>query len=71
MCNGDALVMNNRASTPEQKREVIERLYAAWCEQPDMRLGQLIQNSVLGDIAVFYVEDYRLIESVETFVMND
>ena len=51
-----------RAHTPEQKLEVIERLYALWLEQPDLRLGQLIAN-VYKD--PYNVEDFDLIETLE------
>ncbi len=53
--------MKGRATTPEAKRAVIERLLAAWMKQPEWRLGQLIENS-LGPRgpATFYVEDEDL-----------
>lgn len=31
-----------RAHTPEQKRELLDRLYVAWLKKPQLRLGQLI-----------------------------
>lgn len=61
-----------RATTPEQKRVVIERLYECWLKQPELRLGQLIVNATYevhqrsGDI--FYVEDEELVKLVEDFV---
>jgi hypothetical protein len=33
-----------RALTLEQKREVIERLFAVWVDNPELRLTQLIGN---------------------------
>ena len=57
--------MKNRAETPEQKREVIERLYAAWLQAPLLRLGQLIENRVVRKPVLFYVEDFQLVEQVE------
>lgn len=61
-----------RAVTPEQKREVIERLLAAWMRAPDLRLGQLISNSVYEPVSgrmvdLFTIEDVVFVESVERF----
>ncbi len=39
------LYPQGRAVTPEQKRAVIERVYTAWCAQPEQRLGQFIDNA--------------------------
>jgi len=39
----------NNAQTPEQKREIIERLYQLWLKHPEQRLGQL-----------FRVRDYQI-----------
>jgi hypothetical protein len=64
-------VVKGRALTPEQKREVVERIYAAWCKPlvDQQRLGQLIRNSVTcGNQAVsYYIEDFDLVEAVERF----
>jgi len=58
--------MNNRAKTDEQKREIVDRLYAVWVKNPDLRFGQLIWNGY-GNIEsnLFYVEDRELISSME------
>ena len=51
-----------RATTPELKREVIERLYKAWLAEPDLRLGQLICNNTLRlHQELFYIEDSEII----------
>lgn len=57
----------NRALTPEQKREVVERLLRAWLERPSERLGQLIVNALPTCCSndPFYVEDFELIEALE------
>ncbi len=49
----------NRAKTPEQKRDVIDALFQAWLEHPELRLGQLFVNTAGGD--PFYVEDFDLV----------
>jgi len=54
----------HRASTDEQKRIVIERLYALWCANPELRLGQLLGN-VRGDM--YHEEDFDLIETLQAF----
>lgn len=54
--------MKDRAQTPEQKRAVIEAVYAAWCASPDLRLGQLLMNALWNVSSVpFYVEDFALV----------
>lgn len=60
-----------RANTPEDKREVMERLYNAWMDVPDLRLGQLICG-VFGTRleSVFYFEDFLLIKQIESFVLE-
>lgn len=68
--------MKGRAETPEQKRAIIERLYAAWLSQPQQRLGQLVLNSIRFEVespetALFYVEDDGLIERVEKFARGE
>ena len=54
----------NRATTDEQKRAVIERLYTLWCAHPELRLGQLLAN-VSSDL--YYKEDVPLMNSLEQF----
>ena len=51
-----------RARTPEQKLDIIERLYEVWLAHPGLRLGQLIAN-VYRD--PYYIEDYDLVETLE------
>lgn len=62
-----------RAITNEQKREIIERLYAVWIKEDynHLRLGQLMEivniwkPNVISDSNLFYFEDYDLIEELE------
>lgn len=55
--------MNKRANTPEQKKEICDRLYKWWLENPELRLGQLISwgGQQDGTVDLFYVEDYDLV----------
>jgi len=56
--------MNKRAVTPEQKKEICDRLYEWWLTDPELRLGQLIMAGNKADgtfIDPFYIEDYDLV----------
>lgn len=55
----------SRATTPERKRAVIERILAVWLRNPDQRLGQLIHNAWPPDGDTFYAEDEALADAVE------
>lgn len=73
-----------RASTPEEKRRLLEELEPLWNAPPDMRLGQLIYNAVnhwLGQNkkprgsrhtsdAIFYIEDDDLLTTIALFVKD-
>jgi hypothetical protein len=64
------IVLPGRAQTPQQKREVMEKLLAAWLKAPELRLGQLVDNAMYlcaGSRTLFYVEDTFLVEIVEDF----
>lgn len=61
-----------RASTHDQKADVIARLLRAWCFNPEWRLGQLVVNLCCSESAEnpndcdpFYVEDGVLAESAD------
>lgn len=56
-----------RAYTVGEKRIIVERIYAAWIAFEDMRLGQLMINSI-GNEDLFYTEDDRLVSLVDEFV---
>lgn len=60
--------IEGRAITPEQKRFIIERLYAAWLVFPRLRLGQLIELSNPDEI--YYKEDYSLLSDIEDHVTS-
>lgn len=55
--------IERRAETPEEKRAIIERLYTMWLRHPQLRLGQLIANSITIDL--FSIEDSDLIACIE------
>lgn len=56
-------IPKGRASTPGEKRKVIEVLYSLWCACPDQRLGQVLENVRVHEcesLDLFYVEDEAL-----------
>jgi len=62
------LSQTNRATTDEQERQVIERLYTLWIVRPELRLGQLLGN-VFRDI-YYYVEDNEMMQTLERFYVS-
>lgn len=54
-----------RANLSPQKREIIERLYILWEENPELRFGQLLGNLYPGDTQMYYTEDYELVANLE------
>jgi hypothetical protein len=60
--------MRARAIEDAQKREIVERLLEEWQKLPHERLGQLIVNALPARMNSdpFYVEDYDLIEMIES-----
>lgn len=58
--------MKNRAITDQQKRVIIERLYAVWIKNPELRLGQLIWNG-MKEHDLFFEEDVYFVELLEEF----
>jgi hypothetical protein len=55
----------SRADTPEQKKEVTERLYQVWLRDPSLRLGQLISLAIPNGGDPFYLEDFELVSRLE------
>ncbi len=53
-----------RAWTPEQKRQIVERLYALWLAHPAPRLGQILANAY-SHAALYNVEDADLLATLE------
>jgi len=65
--------MRDRALTPEQKKATLDRIYQAWLQAPQQRLGQLISNSVKvhnqeDGSSLYFVEDSVLASWAEDFV---
>lgn len=60
--------VEGRAHEPHEKRIIMEKILAIWLQFPDLRLGQLIQNSqdVRGQ-NLFYTEDEKLFEDLKAF----
>lgn len=59
-----------RAMTPEQKRDAVERILAAWQARPDLRLGQLIFHALQSEAPTAWlqnVEDTEIVAIVEAF----
>lgn len=52
---------------PERIRPLCDRLADAWIKLPDLRLGQLLVDSLSGKDP-FYIEDEDLIRMIERFV---
>lgn len=59
-------IIPGRARTPEQKREIIERLYNVWAGPGEfLRLGQFLYNAMYGKDC-FATEDEAFIEMLES-----
>ena len=49
----------------EKKKAILDRIYAVWVRNPDMRLGQIISGGLaMGD--AYYIEDKDLIKKIES-----
>jgi len=57
--------LDDRAEAEFEKSLVIERVLAVWKRAPELRLGQLLEAACMGSI--FYREDFRLVEDLETW----
>jgi hypothetical protein len=52
----------------EKKKQITDRLLNAWNQNPSLRLGQLLENSKPNELDdLFYIDDSRLIASIEKF----
>lgn len=63
-----------RAYTPEQKRDVVEALYAAWLKNPSCRLGQFIEGARHWEgrrSSIFHVEDDDFVLMVQRFADHE
>lgn len=63
------MTIKGRANTPEEKKQVIDRLYYAWLSVPDLRLGQFLECAKPKNLDdLFYIEDNDLANHIEKFV---
>lgn len=59
--------MDKRAKTIKEKKAIINRLYEVWNANPELRLGQLIENTFTGMRNLYFIEDFELIERLEGY----
>jgi hypothetical protein len=60
--------VDGRAHEPYMKKEILDRVFLVWGENPDMRLGQLLINALGNDhTKIFYMEDFDLIGTIEEY----
>lgn len=59
--------IGRRALTPEQKKEILDRLLKLWLSGDNhyLRLGQLVNNYLHEGDRLYHIEDYDLIEELE------
>lgn len=55
-----------RAITEAQKKAIIDVVYEIWISNPELRLGQLIANSI-NERSLFHVEDGELRDALLRF----
>ena len=53
---------------PERIPAILGELQALWQKYPDLRLGQLLINSLSEGQDLFYVEDRDLLDKVQDFI---
>jgi hypothetical protein len=66
-------LLSSRAVSDHDKGDVLARIWAAWSEKPDLRLGQLILNAA-GEAEttdIFYTEDYDLLGMIERYAKGE
>lgn len=56
---------DKRATTPEQKAEILHRLLQLWRDNPQLRFVQMIGNVL--PIDAYYKEDYDFINDLESY----
>jgi hypothetical protein len=62
-------MMTNRAETDEEKEACLKEILEAWKKVPYLRLGQLIENTLLEKppTRLFYVEDMILSDCLQMY----
>lgn len=64
-------MLDRRALTPEQKKQVMDEVLIAWLQKPELRLGQLLENALSKhetQLSLFYVEDLDLTKHLKEWV---
>ena len=63
---------NKRATKDKEKEEVISKILSVWKNNPELRLGQLIEiiRSFTESKDLFYIEDYELVKIFDKFNFN-
>jgi hypothetical protein len=61
--------LDRRATNPDQRVDIIDRLLKLWDTHPQLRLGQLIANatSTITNPQLYYIEDHNLIDKLEEY----
>lgn len=57
-------MIQNRVTTPEKKKEILDLLLVTWEKSPELRLGQMIWNTFNG-YDFFYIEDIDFINAID------
>jgi hypothetical protein len=55
----------------QHRAQILQSLYYTWQKYPELRLGQLISNSLPEGTDIFYVTDDKLIELLKNFEANN
>lgn len=57
---------------PARIRPILEKVEAAWINNPDMRLGQLLINLAPAEYRqdIFYMEDEELVAGLDKYIEN-
>jgi hypothetical protein len=61
-------MLDRRALTPEQKKQVLDDVLEVWLKKPELRLGQLIFNAISSRKNIYYVEDLDIVEHLKESV---
>jgi len=63
-------MLEDRANTPQEKREAIEAIFKVWLKYPELRLGQLIANVIASrpadDISEWCMYEFLLEDGIVT-----
>jgi hypothetical protein len=65
-----------RKPTPDQRRAILDVIYASWLCAPELRLGQMLQCALDAapqlrrnpQVSLFYISDDELLDALELFM---